>query len=90
MRHLKKLYHSVLLISILGYGISAHAQETPKEEDFFKIMKVATQKGLSWKLADLLVFQMVILEFQPAGEIFSLLKIQRAADLILENCFRYA
>ena len=45
MRHLKKIYYSVLLIAIIANSISAKAQETPKEEDFFKIMKVATPEG---------------------------------------------
>jgi hypothetical protein len=45
MIHLKKLYHSILLIAIIANSISAKGQETPKEEDFFKIMKVATPEG---------------------------------------------
>jgi hypothetical protein len=45
MIHLKKLYHSILLIAIIANSISANGQETPKEEDFFKIMKVATPEG---------------------------------------------
>ena len=45
MRHLKNIYYSVLLLAFIAYSISAKAQETPKEEDFFKIMKVATPEG---------------------------------------------
>ncbi|MBM3400770.1 MAG: hypothetical protein FJY21_00400 [Bacteroidetes bacterium] len=46
MRHLEKLYPILLSISFFSYSISSKAQETPKEEDFFKIMKVATPEGI--------------------------------------------
>ena len=46
MRHLKYTYHSVFLVALLFCGIATLAQESPKEEDFFKIMKVATPEGI--------------------------------------------
>ncbi|MHB1179082.1 MAG: c-type cytochrome [Daejeonella sp.] len=44
MKHIIKLY-KVLLVTVFT-GLSAMAQETPKEEDFFKIMKVSTPEGI--------------------------------------------
>ncbi len=47
MKNINKLYRAVLLAVIMFSGsFSAFAQETPKEEDFFKIMKVATPEGV--------------------------------------------
>jgi cytochrome c551/c552 len=46
MKNINKLYRAVLLSVIMFSGSSAFAQETPKEEDFFKIMKVATPEGI--------------------------------------------
>jgi len=47
MKNINKLYRAVLLAVIMFSGSSsAFAQETPKEEDFFKIMKVATPEGI--------------------------------------------
>lgn len=47
MKHIIKLNKTFLAIFFIGFtGISAFAQETPKEEDFFKIMKVATPEGI--------------------------------------------
>ncbi|SDM07309.1 Cytochrome c551/c552 [Daejeonella rubra] len=46
MKNINKLYKTVLLAAFVFSGISAFAQETPKEEDFFKIMKVATPEGI--------------------------------------------
>ena len=46
MKNINKLYRAVLLSAIMFSGSFAFAQETPKEEDFFKIMKVATPEGI--------------------------------------------
>jgi cytochrome c551/c552 len=46
MKNINKLYRAVFLAVIMFSGSSAFAQETPKEEDFFKIMKVATPEGI--------------------------------------------
>ncbi|MFA6945193.1 MAG: c-type cytochrome [Pedobacter sp.] len=46
MRHIKNIYRSILLGTLVFGNISARSQETPKEEDFFKIMKVATPEGI--------------------------------------------
>lgn len=46
MKNINKLYRTVLLAAFVFGGSSAFAQETPKEEDFFKIMKVATPEGI--------------------------------------------
>jgi cytochrome c551/c552 len=46
MKNINKLYKAVLFSVIMFSGNSAFAQETPKEEDFFKIMKVATPEGI--------------------------------------------
>ena len=47
MKHFIKLYKAFLVTVFIGFtGASALAQETPKEEDFFKIMKVATPEGI--------------------------------------------
>jgi len=47
MENINKLYRAVLLAVIMLSGsFSALAQETPKEEDFFKMMKVATPEGI--------------------------------------------
>ena len=46
MKNINKLVKAVLFSVIMFSGNSAFAQETPKEEDFFKIMKVATPEGI--------------------------------------------
>jgi cytochrome c551/c552 len=46
MKNINKLFKAVLFSVIMFSGNSAFAQETPKEEDFFKIMKVATPEGI--------------------------------------------
>ncbi len=46
MKNINKLYKAVLFSAIMFSGSSAFAQETLKEEDFFKIMKVATPEGI--------------------------------------------
>lgn len=46
MKNINKLYKTVLLAVFVFGGSSVFAQETPKEEDFFKIMKVATPEGI--------------------------------------------
>jgi len=46
MKNINKLYRTVLFAVFILLGSSAIAQETPKEEDFFKIMKVATPEGI--------------------------------------------
>jgi len=46
MKNINKLYKTVLLAAFVFGGSSVFAQETPKEEDFFKIMKVATPEGI--------------------------------------------
>lgn len=46
MKHIKKIYSTILSVGILLGSTFALAQETPKEEDFFKIMKVATPEGI--------------------------------------------
>jgi hypothetical protein len=46
MKNINKIYKTVLLGVFALASISAFAQETPKEEDFSKIMKVATPEGI--------------------------------------------
>jgi cytochrome c551/c552 len=46
MKNINKLVKAVLFSVIMFSGNSAFAQETPKEEDFFNIMKVATPEGI--------------------------------------------
>jgi cytochrome c551/c552 len=46
MKNINKIYKKVLLGVFALASISAFAQETPKEEDFSKIMKVATPEGI--------------------------------------------
>ena len=46
MKHIKNIYITILSVGILYGSTCAFAQETPKEEDFFKIMKVATPEGI--------------------------------------------
>ena len=46
MKNINKLYKTVLLAAFVFGSSSVFAQETPKEEDFFKIMKVATPEGI--------------------------------------------
>lgn len=46
MKRIQKLYKTILFAAFaLGLN-TAWSQETPKEEDFFKIMKVATPEGI--------------------------------------------
>jgi hypothetical protein len=44
MKNINKLVKAVLFSVIMFSGNSAFAQETPKEEDFFKIMKLPLLK----------------------------------------------
>lgn len=46
MRNFKNIISSIILGTLLSGSFAASAQETPKEEDFFKIMKVATPEGI--------------------------------------------
>lgn len=47
MKHIIQLYKAFLIAVFIGFiTIPASAQETPKEEDFFKIMKLATPEGI--------------------------------------------
>ena len=46
MKHMKYIYRTILSVVVLLGSMLAIAQETPKEEDFFKIMKVATPEGI--------------------------------------------
>lgn len=46
MRNFKNIVSSIILGTLLSGSFAASAQETPKEEDFFKIMKVATPEGI--------------------------------------------
>lgn len=46
MKYIKNIYSSIVAIIFLFGSMLTSAQETPKEEDFFKIMKVATPEGI--------------------------------------------
>lgn len=46
MRNFKNIISSIILGTLLSGSFAASAQETPKEEDFFKIMKVATPEEI--------------------------------------------
>jgi cytochrome c551/c552 len=51
---MKNIYKA-LLYSLLLTGSAVHAQETPKEEDFFKIMKVTSPEGTLLEVGGLTV-----------------------------------
>lgn len=53
MKNINKLYRTVLLAAFVFSSIFAFAQETLKEEDFFKIMKVATPEGIILEIGGL-------------------------------------
>lgn len=56
---MKNIYKALLkkatLYSLLLLGTALHAQETPKEEDFFKIMKVTSPEGTLLEVGGLTV-----------------------------------
>lgn len=46
MKNFKNIVSSIILGTLLSGSFAVSAQETPKEEDFFKIMKVPTPEGI--------------------------------------------
>lgn len=46
MKAILSIYHTFLFVTLIVTGLNARAQETPKEEDFSRIFKVATPEGI--------------------------------------------
>ena len=46
MKTILSIYHTFLFLALIVSGLNAWAQETPKEEDFSRIFKVATPEGI--------------------------------------------
>lgn len=81
----------MLFISMLGCSISAHAQETPKEEDFFKIMKVATPEGIILEVGGLVSLPNGDLGISTRrGDIFIVENPTSSRPLFQKICFWYA
>jgi len=75
MKNSKKLYKKVLLGVFAFASFSAFAQETPKEEDFSKIMKVATPEGIILEVGGLVTM--------PNGDLA--ISTRRGDVFIVEN-----